>query len=256
MILFDYGGTLDTRARHWAHILWEGYREAGIPVTEAQFREAYVYGERALARHPLIRPQDDFHTLLFKKMEQETRFLLDHALWRPTAAEREAACLAVARYADGYARRCVDESRRVLEKLRRGGRKMVVVSNFYGNLPTVLRTYGLDCFFAAVVESAVVGVRKPDPAIFRLGVEALGCRAGEAVVVGDSYAKDIVPAKQAGCRAVWFKGEEWAEEVRDESLPDAVITSLDQLPGVLDRLPQAADGTSPDGSREQQAAVR
>ena len=25
-IIFDYGGTLDTDARHWAHVLFEGYR--------------------------------------------------------------------------------------------------------------------------------------------------------------------------------------------------------------------------------------
>lgn len=236
MILFDYGGTLDTRARHWAHILLEGYREAGIPVTEAQFREAYVHGERALARSPLILPQDDFHALLLKKLEQETRFLLDQGLWKPSGAERERACRAVARYADDYARDCVAESRLVLDELRRAGRRMVIVSNFYGNLPAVLRAYGLDRFFSAVVESAVVGVRKPDPAIFRLGVEALGCRAGEAVVVGDSYTKDIVPAKQAGCRAVWFKGEDWTDEAHDERLPDAVIGSLDQLPALLDRM--------------------
>ena len=27
-IIFDYGGTLDTDARHWAHVLFEGYRHA------------------------------------------------------------------------------------------------------------------------------------------------------------------------------------------------------------------------------------
>ena len=39
-IIFDYGGTLDTDARHWAHVLWEGYRHLGVPVSEEQFREA------------------------------------------------------------------------------------------------------------------------------------------------------------------------------------------------------------------------
>ena len=48
-LIFDYGGTLDTNARHWARVLWEGYVKAGIPVSEAGFREAYVHGERTLA---------------------------------------------------------------------------------------------------------------------------------------------------------------------------------------------------------------
>ena len=46
-LIFDYGGTLDTDGRHWAHVLWEGYCQAEIPVTNEQFRDAYVFGERA-----------------------------------------------------------------------------------------------------------------------------------------------------------------------------------------------------------------
>ena len=33
-LIFDYGGTLDTRGRHWAHVIWDGYKEARIPITE------------------------------------------------------------------------------------------------------------------------------------------------------------------------------------------------------------------------------
>ncbi len=51
-VIFDYGGTLDTNARHWAHVLWDGFQAVKVPVTEAQFREAYVFGERALAKAP------------------------------------------------------------------------------------------------------------------------------------------------------------------------------------------------------------
>lgn len=45
-LLLDYGGTLDTNARHWAHVLWDGYQHCNVPVSESQFREAYVFGER------------------------------------------------------------------------------------------------------------------------------------------------------------------------------------------------------------------
>lgn len=68
-VIFDYGGTLDTNARHWAHVLWEGFRHASVPVSEAQFREAYVHAERALAKAPVILPEDNFHVLLLKKVE-------------------------------------------------------------------------------------------------------------------------------------------------------------------------------------------
>ena len=106
---------------------------------------------------------------------------------------------------------------------------MALVSNFYGNMPTVLHEFGMDRFFDSVIESAVVGVRKPNPQIFLLGVEALGLSPSEVVVVGDSMKKDIIPAKAAGCRTVWLKGEGWSSEPEDETLPDGVITDLNQL---------------------------
>lgn len=88
-IIFDYGGTLDTDARHWAHVLFEGYRHAQIPVDEPNFRNAYVYGERALAKAPIVLPDDDFHTVLLKKVDQETIFLRDNNLWTPSEEERQ-----------------------------------------------------------------------------------------------------------------------------------------------------------------------
>ena len=237
-IIFDYGGTLDTDARHWAHVLWEGYRHIGVPVSEEQFREAYVYGERALARNPIIAETDNFHTLLVKKLIQETDCLVAQGYWTPSAAEREAVVNGVADYCNAYVVRNMHTTHCVLDSLRRSY-PFVLVSNFYGNVQAVLRGYGLDGYFPKIVESAVVGVRKPDPAIYRLGVEAAGVTPEETLVVGDSYGKDIVPAKTVGCRAVWLRGEGWASETVDETLPDAVITTLAALPDAIARLTEA-----------------
>ena len=72
--------------------------------------------------------------------------------------------------------------------------------------------------FRHVVESAVVGVRKPDPAIFQLAANALQLPPSDIVVVGDSYEKDLLPARAIGCRTVWVKGEEWKETIsKDKS---------------------------------------
>ncbi len=84
--------------------------------------------------------------------------------------------------------------------------KLGVVSNFYGNLNSVLAEFGIDKYFSSVTESAVVGVRKPDPEIFRIAASSLGLTPAECVVVGDSADKDIIPAQIAGCRTVWLSG--------------------------------------------------
>ena len=80
----------------------------------------------------------------------------------------------------------------------------VLVSNFYGNLSVVLHEFGFDGCFQQVIESARVGIRKPDPQIFQLGISALGMSPEEVTVVGDSLENDILPARQLGCRAIWL----------------------------------------------------
>jgi FMN phosphatase YigB (HAD superfamily) len=106
---------------------------------------------------------------------------------------------------------------------------MVLVSNFYGNINTVLREFGLAKYFKDVIESAAVGIRKPDARIFTLGVKSLGLKPEETIVVGDSFYKDIEPAGKLGCHTVWFKGKGWTNKTYDETVPDHIITDLAQL---------------------------
>lgn len=226
-LLLDYGGTIDSGGRHWANVIWEGYQAAKVPVSEKDFREAYVYAERYLAAHPVVLPEDDFHTLLDKKVRIELRHLEETkgGAWVDKAEE-------VAAYCYQYARKETRKVSKVLEQLCTKYH-MVMVTNFYGNMHAVLRDFGLDRYFEHIVESAVVGVRKPDPAIWKMGVEALGLPAGEVCAMGDSFDKDIESSHSAGCHTIWLKGEEWKPKQHDEKLPDAIITDIEQLPSAL-----------------------
>ena len=53
-----------------------------------------------------------------------------------------------------------------------------------------------------IVVGYLVGLSKPDPAIFRHALERLGVEPREAVFVGDSYAHDALAARAAGLAAV------------------------------------------------------
>lgn len=215
--IFDYGGTLDTGGCHWGKVLWHAYQQLQVPVTEAQFREAYVYGERTLGRNPIIQPDFTFRQTLAAKVQLQMQFLglkgyedaLTDLVYTSTQAHTR-------------------HSREVLQQLSRRF-PMVLVSNFYGNIHVVLCEFGLDGLFKQVIESAVVGVRKPDPRIFSLGVEALGLLPQEVSVVGDSIEKDIVPARQAGCHTLWYQGEQWTNDPVDGSQADVVINDLNEL---------------------------
>lgn len=226
--IFDYGGTLDTGGRHWGKVLWRACSRHGIPVTEKQFREAYVHAERTLGSQPIVKPDFTFRRTLDAKLRIELKHLattgaLDGDKTKLTEMRQKM-------LDDIYesVKLETSKSRKVLESMA-AEHPLVLVSNFYGNIRTVLDEFGLDGLFKDVIESAVAGIRKPDPRIFTLGVEALGLKPDETTVVGDSITKDIIPAKQAGCRAVWLKGEGWDDTPQDETLPDAVITELGQL---------------------------
>ena len=220
--IFDYGGTLDTHGCHWGKVIWHAYQHCGVPVTEAQFREAYVYAERTLGRNPIIQPDFTFRQTLETKLRLQLEYLSERL--SPLTSH----LLPLTSHLYALTQAETAQSREVLLQLKERY-PMVLVSNFYGNIATVLREFGLDGIFQTIVESAVVGVRKPDPQIFTLGVEALGLRPEEVVVVGDSVDKDIIPAHNAGCQTVWFKGEGWTDDPVDESVPNQIITSLKDL---------------------------
>lgn len=222
-IIFDYGGTLDSRGVHWSEVLWQGYQLAGVPIDKETFRTAYVEGERALARERIILPQDNFHTLLLKKVALEISYLPE----QPDAVTRDKWINEIAAHCDKAARSCIDEARPMLEWLHERY-PMMLVSNFYGNIDEVLRDYGIRHLFKGIIESAVVGVRKPNPTLFRLGVDALELEPHEVLVVGDSLRKDIEPAEKLGCHVLWLKGKGWTADEDQQTHPHT-ITSVTQV---------------------------
>ena len=229
-IIFDYGGTIDTNGKHWAEVLWSRYKELNIPVSKEDFKKAYVHGERTLALNPMIKPSHDFYDVLLIKAKIQIEYLIEQGLL-PISVLTNNYPEEIAKGCYDFAKEVVNNSLFVVKRLAITY-KLVLVSNFYGNINKVLENFGLLCSFKSVIESAVVGVRKPDPAIFTLGVHELGIEAHETVVIGDSFSKDIIPAKTAGCHTIWLKGEGWGEST-DDSVPDAIITDLTQLIDLL-----------------------
>lgn len=252
-IIFDYGGTLDSNGLHWAEVIWSAYREAAVAVAYDAFRDAYVHGERTLGRTPIVQPHHNFRDMLLFKIRLQIDWLVENGhldaayagkdieAGTTTYAGNNTECKAttdtgasppplVLRLADicyRFARQSIENARPLLEALR-ARYPLVLVSNFYGNIETVLKDFRLDTYFDAIVESAVVGIRKPDPAIFRLGIEKLGLPAPETVVIGDSHDKDILPAASLGCQTIWLKNIGWKPYTGEETA-DAVVGDFREI---------------------------
>ena len=231
-VIFDYGGTLDTRGDHWSEVRWDGYHHMNVEVKKEDFRKAYVHGERSLATNPIIQPDFHFVDVLRAKNKLQLDYLTENGMLQLSNLAKVDLAGRMALYENEQTNEVLEESKSVLEYLK-DRYPMVLVSNFYGNINTILSDAGIDHYFKRVIESAVVGVRKPNPAIFALGVCALDLPASQVVVVGDTFDKDIAPAHSLGCRTVWIKGLQWEEKPCDETMPDGIISRITELKNYL-----------------------
>lgn len=98
--------------------------------------------------------------------------------------------------------RLMADAPRALDALASRGVRLGVVSNWDCGLPDVLADLGVRERFGVVAASAVVGAAKPDPAIFRAALAALGVPPARALHCGDSPALDGAGARAAGIPAV------------------------------------------------------
>jgi putative hydrolase of the HAD superfamily len=191
-VLLDYGGTLDGDALHWFDHFLALYARLGVALTPAALRPAFYAADDAIARHPDVRrltlaPMTQVHvTLQLAKLGLEDP-MLGRRLVDAFVADTHTAW---------------DRNRPLLRRLAKRFR-LGVVSNSYGNMPALLAEAAL-APFEVVIDSALVGVRKPDPAIYELAAARLALAPDAILHVGDSWERDVIPARAAGMRAVWL----------------------------------------------------
>lgn len=119
----------------------------------------------------------------------------------------------------------------LLEALSAQGYTLGVISNSVGTIADQLGRLDLARHFDAIIDSAIVGVEKPHPEIFRIAVARVGVKPSEAVFVGDTYATDLGGAQLAGLHGVLID--------RIGAYPQVDcprITSLPELGNVLTKL--------------------
>jgi len=206
-VVFDYGGTLDGGV-HWLERFAQLYSLAGLDLPFERIRAAFdhatqcAYGDPAVAGFGL-------QALIQYHVARQIEHLV--AAGELTVGARDAMPLPDATataIVAGFVRASragLAESRVILSRLRQRV-ALGVVSNFYGNVHRILEEAKVAPLLATIVDSSVVGVRKPDPTIFALAVKRLGMEPAEVLYVGDSFEKDIVGAHAAGLRTGWLTG--------------------------------------------------
>lgn len=223
-VLFDLGGTLDGDGEHWLNRFWLLYQKHFPDLGFEAVKAAFYQAEEACLRDPQV-ASFNLPRLVAYHVERQLA-----ALGYPPEAGEKLAW----EFLEGC-RRVIRRNAYVLRDLAQDYR-LGVVTNGYGNASLLLAGEAIAIWFAVIVDSARVGLRKPDPEIFRLAARELGFPPTEVVYVGDSYTNDIRPAKGEGFITVWLRNDPMNAPLppdADPSLADFVIRSLPELTELL-----------------------
>ncbi|NQI84705.1 HAD family hydrolase [Streptococcus suis] len=110
----------------------------------------------------------------------------------------------------------------------------IITNGPYRHQLRKIRTMGLVNWFELehVLISGQVGITKPNPAIFQLMEERLGMSGEDICYLGDSFENDVVGAKAANWKAIWFNHRKRVEPIAPYQA-DRVVTAWDELVEVI-----------------------
>ncbi|MEJ2613627.1 MAG: HAD family hydrolase [Ignavibacteriaceae bacterium] len=223
-LIFDFGGTIDTDGIHWIEKFWDSYQQHSINVSRAQFIDAYIFAERKM--NEKINMKDSFRTTITQQLSLQFEYLQNNNIYKNN---NSGADIASECYAD--VENSISKFKKIIEKLE-NQYTLAVVSNFYGNLETVLDEFNIKNFFKLIIDSTVVKIRKPDPEIFRTTLKRLSTLPEQSFVIGDSYENDIKPAHEIGCGTIWLINKNYQRK-ENTFFADYKISSINQLRSIL-----------------------
>jgi putative hydrolase of the HAD superfamily len=217
-LLFDYGGTLDADGTTWLERFRPLYKEAGLDVPQDRFDRAFYDSDDNLHIRHALKGLDLAQTVRLQ-VEDVIRSLAPNRtdMIDPVAGRFVADCR-------GQFKRLTPVLGRLSKRYRLG-----IVSNFYGNLDGILAAEGLRPLFSVVADSGVLGVTKPDAAIFLHAAKAVSASPEDCVMIGDSIKRDIAGAAGVGMKKALISAAPKAPEAGQ----DWTIRSVIELEAVL-----------------------
>jgi HAD superfamily hydrolase (TIGR01509 family) len=195
-ILFDVGYCLMDESRRLAHALaWlsRALSGSGLAVSEADLRAAYL----AACRQPEPgEPSLLVQTLRALRVPAEATVALRRAVpWDAVPLDA---------YPDAVA---------ALRDLRAAGCRLGILANQPRSTQEALERAGIAPLCDGVWLSEAVGLVKPDPAFFRLALDAWALAPERVAYVGDRPDNDVAPARRLGLTAVRLRRGPHASQV-------------------------------------------
>jgi putative hydrolase of the HAD superfamily len=220
-IFFDMGGTLDGRG-HWLNRFAALYEDAGLQLGREHIRGAFDDAERRAAA------DDGIQTCGLEAMVDK------HVAWQIAhlGVDRALQPAIVGGFVAAVRRAAADNAR-VLADLSARGLKLAVVSNGCGNVDVICSELGYAPYLSAIVDSRRVGLYKPDPAIFILAAARIAVPPAAIMMVGDSFDRDVRPARSVGMMTAWI-ADPASADCPEPSLVDVRLDRLSDLAAFIE----------------------
>jgi putative hydrolase of the HAD superfamily len=206
----------------------------GVHVSEAEAAEAM----RAEVAYYRAHMREGIDTERVAELHAACAEVLRQALRSHPQIDAAATATMTAILLDSLQFSVFEEVPEALARLRAGGLRLVVASNWDASLNVVLDRVGLLDAIDGVVASASVGFAKPDRRLLEAALLLAGVGAERALHVGDSFREDVGAAFAAGVRPLLITRDGRAGEVEygdaEPTIPELLtIRALTDLPALL-----------------------
>lgn len=197
-IFFDAGGTLFRPHPSVGKVYAEVARRYGLFLDAEELEAAF---------HRVWNNRDSYTPPSAKREEKGWWKILVHELFSAFGEIKDFDAFfeeLYDRFASPGTWRLFSDTLPALEALKKKGKILGIVSNWDDRLFGICEGLGVRPYFDFILASAVVGMHKPDPKIFREALKQAAVRPQEAIHVGDSLEDDILGARQAGIQAIFL----------------------------------------------------
>jgi HAD superfamily hydrolase (TIGR01549 family) len=237
-LLFDLGNTLIYFDGDWTDVLlraskklWQSLHEAGYELEKSSFYREFF---DRLNEYYIERETDctELTTAnLLRKLLVEKGY--------PNVPENTIRSALSAMYSVSQEHWHVEkDTKPVLAELKHQGYKLGIISNAGDDtdIQQLVDKAEIRSSFDLIISSAAMGIRKPDPRIFKWALVKLKVNHHRAAVIGDTLDADILGAKNADLFSIFLtrRADTPANRAQlDRIKPDAVIDTLSELPELL-----------------------
>ena len=217
-VLFDFGGTLDHDGDSWGIRLYKQFNNAGLKINKNDYKDAakrsmdQLFDNKVSATLAYKETVDIYIYWIIKNLKL---IIKDYkkVLVKPF-------CLESLHY--------LERNKIILDKLSEKF-TLGIISNNFGNCEGWCNEFEMTNFFKIIIDSNIVGYKKPDKRIFKFSCIKMGFPLDECIYIGDKYKTDIKPILELGMNPIWINNSDKRHDIDNKVIKIKTLLDLENI---------------------------